>query len=90
MAFPERRPTLPQESAFPYEFRASDGKVRRSTGMTLREQFAMAAMQGLLSNHSLEMFIQIGDGPVADRLTATAVRHADALIAELAKEKPNV
>lgn len=62
---------------------------QESTQMTVRERFVMAAMQGLLANPRLEMFIQMGDGPIADRLAATAAHLADVQLAELAKEKPN-
>lgn len=50
-----------------------------SPGMTKREAFAMAAMQGLVV-HGF-----ITDGPAAASL---AVCHADALLAELVKDQP--
>lgn len=48
-------------------------------GLTIRERFAMAAMQGILSN----AFENMPTHPVA--VAPMAVSHADALLAELAK-----
>lgn len=48
-------------------------------GLTKREAFAMAAMQGLLA-------YGIDTGNYA-QLASDAIKHADALLAELAKEK---
>lgn len=51
-------------------------------GLTIREHFAAMAMQGLIASMT--------DVGVDEALTAKlAVIQADALIAELAKEKPN-
>lgn len=52
------------------------------TGLTKREEFAKAAMQGLLSSHYPDQ--QIYHGSVA----AQAVIAADALLAELSKPQP--
>ena len=49
-------------------------------GLTKREQFAMAAMQGMLSNGE-------GYDGYADLLAQYAVINADALLAELEKSK---
>jgi len=46
-------------------------------GLTIRQQFAMAAMQGLLANSDPEYKARVAD----------AVFYADALIEELNKEK---
>lgn len=50
-----------------------------SIGMTKREQFAMAAMQGMLSNSSMSYDF---DGMAHDALV-----YADALLAELERTK---
>lgn len=50
-------------------------------GLTKREQFAMAAMQGLLHNHH-----GIAAFTCAD-ITESAVQYADALLAELERSK---
>jgi predicted nucleic acid-binding protein len=52
-----------------------------SVGLTKREEFAKAAMQGLCANHGT-YGVNNGPGDVAAR----AVQVADALLAELAKE----
>lgn len=49
-----------------------------STGLTKREMFAMAAMQGMLSTGSR--------GFAAHALAARAIEYADALLAGLEKE----
>lgn len=49
------------------------------TGLTKREMFAMAAMQGICSNPY--------DRYTYEQLAGHAVKHADALIAELEKTK---
>lgn len=51
--------------------------------LTRREQFAMAAMQGLLANP----LTLTADGISAPLLPFIAVTHADALIAELDKKQ---
>jgi hypothetical protein len=53
---------------------------RATSGLTKREMFAMAAMQGLLSKHADY------DYATTD-LAAFAVSHADALLAELRKSQ---
>ena len=47
------------------------------TGLTKREMFAMAAMQGICSNPN--------DRYTYEQLAGHAVKHADALLAELEK-----
>ena len=51
-------------------------------GLTIREQFAMAAMQGLLSNHRM-----VASCGCYDEVSLEAVKHADALLAELERTK---
>lgn len=57
-------------------------------GMTLRERAAIAAMQGMLANHTiLDAFFQELN---VENLSVAAISHADDLIEELAKqEEPN-
>lgn len=52
-----------------------------NTGLTIRQQFAMVAMQGILSNHCLI------DSTEWVWLASNSVSIADALIEELNKEK---
>ncbi len=54
------------------------GESSARTDMTIRERFAMAAMQGIAGNTSY-------DWVKPDDMAADAVRIADALLAELAK-----
>jgi hypothetical protein len=54
------------------------------TGVTLREQFAAMAMQGLLAGN-YSALAGNADSPVPSALAQEAVAHADALIAELNK-----
>lgn len=61
----------------------ADGLPSDYTGMTKREAFAMAAMQGILANRAY-------DPPRRNKLAGMAedaVSAADALLAELAKER---
>ena len=76
--------------AYPVEVEWLDGKPRgkqtssRSaweSGLTKREAFAMAAMQGFLANE------QNGSEAAAD-IAQWSVVTADALLAELAKDTP--
>lgn len=65
------------QPAFPVgEINSCDG----NPGMSIREYFAAAAMQGVLANSSLDVS--------RTDFTKAAVKFADALIAELAKEQP--
>jgi len=62
----------------------SDGECNQfDRGLTKRERFAMAAMQGLVcaTDQNGKWFHEAGD------VAYTAVQYADALLAELAKEK---
>lgn len=51
--------------------------------MTIRQYFAAMAMQALLASEPQEL-------DLSEEIAADAVRAADALIAELEKEKSNV
>lgn len=53
----------------------------RTAGLTKREAFAMAAMQGLSANKKAFDWL-------AEEVAGYAVQYADALLAELAKESP--
>lgn len=54
-------------------------RVFSSGGLTKRERFAMAALQGMLADHTCDA--------EPDEFAEIAVNYADALIAELNKEK---
>jgi hypothetical protein len=56
-----------------------------TTGITLREHFAAMAMQGLMAQAKVESIDLIPD--MLAVVAEVAVRQADALITELAKEK---
>jgi hypothetical protein len=53
-------------------------------GITIRQQFAMAAMQGLLSNTKL---VSANDEPYNKVVAEASVKFADALINELNKSE---
>jgi hypothetical protein len=55
-----------------------------AVGMTKRERFAMAAMQGMLSNPVLKRENQ-GEGEFIDMVTGDAVMAADSLLERLKK-----
>ena len=57
-----------------------------SGGMTVREQFAMAAMQGILAGKAGHL--ELWDSETDEMTAKQAIEHADALLAELQKEKP--
>lgn len=68
------------EPAYPMlQPRGDFSMSRESSGMTIREAFAKAAMQGFLAQDT-DGELERGD------ITCWAVEHADALLAELAKE----
>jgi hypothetical protein len=69
------RPAFPTQ----YSNEADGSTVMPSEGMTLREYYAGLAMQGLLARHPF--------GGHTESISIDAVTLADALIAELAKEK---
>ncbi len=54
-----------------------------SLGLTKRERFAMAAMQGMISSGDMEL----AEDGVESFIAECSVKYADALLAELAKEK---
>ena len=51
-----------------------------ASGLTIRQEFAKAAMQGLLANPTEEAWHS-----TAERIARIAIEHADALLAELQK-----
>lgn len=86
---PAGRADVPDTLVRPDEVKAFMG---RYVGMTIREAFAMAAMQGLLSGKTLkELRIQTPDDDqrvLAPMVIATvAAAYADALLVELEKER---
>ncbi len=73
--------TYPHESAYPVKMPNADGRVVISEGLTKREAFAMAAMQGLCA---CPLSSDNGGG-IAD-YAKDSVKLADALIVALNKE----
>jgi hypothetical protein len=70
-----------------YAWNDAAEKFTATGGLTKREMFAMAAMQGLLSSQESAVVFQVErrdseSGYIAE----LATRHADALLSELAKE----
>lgn len=57
------------------------------TGLTKREHFAAMAMQGLLANRAVSECSPRPGMNIAQTYAAAAVEAADALLAELAKER---
>lgn len=76
-------PAMPVDTAQLYESRCDKGTWELGAlGLTKREMFAMAAMQGLFSSLSSD------DGIITPaELARCAARNADALLAELEKTK---
>ena len=77
-------PAFPQEySTFEYKgdpaFVKETRVYHRVSGLTIRQEFAKAAMQGLLADGATGWPLQ--------QLASAAVMSADAVIAELEKEK---
>ena len=60
----------------------AEGSFEPGMGMTKREAFAMAAMQGLLANSEPTSW---SDSQYYDQISKQAVNHADKLLAELSK-----
>jgi len=70
------------ESAYPLP------EYFRSMGLTKRERFAMAAMQGLLSDlDSLERATGGGENLSFDSISRIAINHADSILDQLNKTK---
>lgn len=67
---------LGSEPAYP-----CDGPNCVAYGLTIRQEFAKAAMQGLLANPQEEAWHS-----TAERIARIAIEHADALLAALAKQ----
>lgn len=75
-------PAMPMvaDDAKPCVVRDEDtGAIALATGLTKREEFAKAAMQGLLAAGATYN----GRTDLRDKLAKDAVAHADALLAEL-------
>ena len=72
------------EPAFPTNemHRAECGTL----GLTKREEFAKAAMQGLLANSFNDGFHEPASVLTPPRMAEAAIGYADAILAELAKE----
>lgn len=64
------------EPAMPEPITAGGYRGNGNTGLTIRQQFAMAAMQGILAN---DVSVKLNSWDVA----IIAVKNADKLIAEL-------
>jgi hypothetical protein len=77
------------ESLMKFELR--DGVISIGANLSRKELFAALAMQGLLGDRRTIDLLSHGS-PGADevqrRISQLAAEHADALIAELAKERP--
>lgn len=58
--------------AFPASYYTDDGEWAKRDGMTLRDYFAAKAMQGLLADHSNNMYIE--------DLVKLAYEYADAML----------
>lgn len=75
------------ESAFP----SKQDTYSAENGLTKRELFAAMAMQGMLADHTLAIGYGKSEGDeLMENTVSSAVRYADALLAELEKtnEKP--
>lgn len=73
--------TNPNEPAYPTQ---SESPIGRFPGLTKREVFAMAAMQGMLASSQLKDIIELRDDPCAT-VASEALMYADAILAKLAK-----
>lgn len=78
------------EPAFAQDYdSARQGTIKRAevSGLTIRQEFAARAMQGLCSNSAhIETFSGKNPTPVPSYIAEIAVNLADALIAELNKQ----
>lgn len=70
----------PNDPAYPQLEIMGDGKTREWPGMTTRQEFVKAAMQGLCANPIL---CDVSEFAIAEQ----AVRHADAALAEEARTR---
>lgn len=68
------------DPAYPHWYFDEEGDKVQSSGMTIRQQFVMAAMQGLCANPIL---CDVSEFAIAEQ----AVRHADAALAEEARTR---
>lgn len=74
----------PDPLAFPLRMEDTGNPAFTAYGLTKRELFAMAAMQGLLSSAQLTLFIPEEGQKWEDKLAARiAVAHADSLLQQL-------
>lgn len=82
--------TNPSDPAFVQRHGLIEYGVDRNTGLTKREYFATAMMQGILSNPELSMELDRksikANKTVEEGYSQIACRMADALITELSKE----
>ena len=62
-------------------FPSGDG-YQRALGMTLRDYFAAAALQGILMNYTIEKF-----GISEEAVTRSAYDYADAMLAQRTKKE---
>ena len=70
----------PNDPAYPHWYFDEEGDKVQSSGMTIRQQFVMAAMQGLLS-------AQMSDGFKWTEIATQACIAADAALAEEARTR---
>lgn len=78
-------PNLPP-LVYPQEHTLSDGSTSIHYGLTKRERFAMAAMQGILANPNPNVVEKIVSDAGASDVREACIKVADTLIAELDKE----
>lgn len=78
--------TLGDMPASPWRDEDGQGGFTQYPGLTIRQEFAKAAMQGLLADHK-DHSDECADGETCPQTTARlAVEHADALLAQLEKK----
>ncbi len=84
---------MKNEPAFPCNAQGNESKIypQEYSGLTKRELFAAMAMQGILARGPIKVDGYSSEGRQTESqfVAMVAVSRADALIAELAKEKPN-
>lgn len=76
-----------QDRAFPIVI-PSDHNWHIEDGLTKREYYACAAMQGLLAQSEWEVATRSGIRPDCERVADLSVRYADALAKALAPAQP--
>lgn len=75
-------PAMPQSDIGHTIVKEGNVNSKKSTGLTIRQQFAMAAMHGILANLPK---MELGDAVI--KVSAQAVIFADGLINELNKSE---